>query len=66
MRLLLLWSFAVSFRKTALNSDFKWILYDFIHAGGGGGAWGEGEGADNSVGVNFENHRKLLSPDHLL
>ena len=53
MRLLTLWSFAVSFRKTALNSDFIWIFYDFIHAGGGGG--------DNFSGVNFEHHRKLLS-----
>ena len=52
MRLLLLWSFAVSFRKSALNSDFIWIFYDFIHAG---------VGADNSNGVNFEHQRKLLS-----
>ena len=52
MRLLLLWSFAVSFRKTALNSDFIWICYDFIYAGAG---------ADNSDGVNFEHHRNLLS-----
>ena len=33
------------FQKTALNSDFK--------QGGGGG--------DNSYGVNFEHHGKLLS-----
>ena len=49
MRRLLLWSFAVKFIKTALNSDFIWIFYDFIHAGAG---------VDNS---NFEHHRKLLS-----
>ena len=57
MRLSLLWPFAVSFRKTALNSDFIWIIfYDFIHAGPGAGS-----GAVNSYGVNFEHHRKLLS-----
>ena len=51
MRLLLLWSFAVSFRKTPLNSDFTWIFYDFMVGGG----------ADNSNGVNFGYHGKLLS-----
>ena len=39
MRLLLLWSFVVSFRKTALNFDFILILYgifnDFIQRRGG-------------------------------
>ena len=48
MRLLLLWSFAVSFRKTALNSDCIWTFYD-SHA------------RRDSNGVNFEHHRKLLS-----
>ena len=64
MRLLLLWSFAVSFRKTALNSDCIWIFYDFIHArggGGGGGGGGRGGGGGGSNGVNLEHHRKLLS-----
>ena len=51
MRLLLVCSFAASFRKTALNSDFICFFYDFIHAGAG---------ADNSYGVNFKHHRKLL------
>ena len=46
------WSYAVSLKKTALNSDFVWIFYDFILVG---------EGAYNSNGVNFEHHRKLLS-----
>ena len=46
------WSFAVSLRKTALKSDFYRCFHDFIHAG---------TGADNSNGVNFEHHRKLLS-----
>ena len=41
-----------SFRKTALNSDFfNRFFHDFIQAGAG---------ADNSNGVNFEHHRKLL------
>ena len=52
MTLILLWSFALSFRKTALNSDFTIFFHDFIHAGAG---------EDNSIGVNFGCHRKLLS-----
>ena len=53
MRLLLLSSFAISFRKIALNSDFIQIFFhDFIHVGAG---------ADNSNGVNFEHHGKVLS-----
>ena len=44
--------FAVRFRKIALNSDFRKIR-GFIHAGAG---------EDNSKGVNFQHHRKLLSP----
>ena len=43
MRLLLHWSFAVSFRKTALNSDFIWIFFIYT--------WGAGE--DNSNGGKF-------------
>ena len=40
-------------KKTALNSDFyRFFFHDFIQAGAG---------ADNSNGVNFEHHRKLLS-----
>ena len=37
MGLLLLWSFPVNFRKTALNSDFICTFYDLMHAGRGGG-----------------------------
>ena len=51
--LLLLLSFAASFRKTALTSDFIEIFFhDFIYIGAR---------ADNSNGVNLEHHRKLLS-----
>ena len=56
MRFLLLWSLAVSFRKTALNSDFIWIFYDFIHAGAG---------ADNSNAMlenNFLRGSNYLLP----
>ena len=49
---LLLWSFAVSFRKTALNSDFYMeLFYDFILAG---------QEQITPIGVNCEHHRKLL------
>ena len=45
MRLLLLWSFAAGFRKTALNSDLYGFLDDFIYAAAG---------AVNTKGVNSE------------
>ena len=49
MRFLLLWSFAVSLKKKLL-----WIgLFSSLYT--------QGAGADNSNGVNFEHHRKLLS-----
>ena len=51
MRLLLLPSFAVSFRKTALNS---WFYIDFSRF------QTCGAGADN-YGVNFEHQKNLLS-----
>ena len=51
MKRLLLWSFDVCFRKKLFwRSGFIWIFNDL----------GEGAGADNSNGVNFEHHRKLL------
>ena len=53
MRFLLLWSFAVSLRKTAFNSDFIWIIFMILYI--------RGAGEDNSKGVHFENHKKLLS-----
>ena len=34
IRYLLLWPFAVSFRKTALNSDSIWIFFMFYTYGG--------------------------------
>ena len=37
MRLLLLWSFAVSFRKTASSLILIDFFHDFIHERGGGG-----------------------------
>ena len=50
-RLLFPWSFAISFRKTALNSYFiKIFFHDFIYTG-----------VDNSHGVNFEYQRRLAS-----
>ena len=52
MRLLLPWSFAVSFRKTASSLVFNRFFHDFIH---------KGAGANNSNWINFEHHRKLLS-----
>ena len=57
MRLLLLWPFAVSFRKNAENSAFIQIFSCFIHAG---------LGVDDSNLENLEHHRTLLSLDHLL
>ena len=55
MRLLLLLSFAVSFRKTASSLIFNRFFFMIVYMRGGGG------GANNSNGVNFEHHRKLLS-----
>ena len=40
------------FQKTVLNSYFIRFFHDFILAGAG---------ADNSNGINFEHHGKLLS-----
>ena len=42
-----LWSFATSFKKISLKSDFIQFFLDFIHI------YSPGTGADNSLGTKF-------------
>ena len=45
--LLSLWSFATSFKKISLKSDFIQFFHDFIHV------YSPGTGADNPLGMKF-------------